>query len=224
MARNNVRFWLIPLALAVSGMLAFAATWASADRIERSLHPHVRAALDDAGMRSADVTMDGRDAVISDVPEGRSERVEAVVGGIEGVRGVDVREKQMTDAQRRAQSSIDRVLERAPIRFAAYSTELKGASNRAIAQLADVMRSTPPELRFRIGGHAAQVPELNQRQARELSRGRAEAVATALVEAGVNHRRLTTIAHADTQPAGGDRSNGSAAEDRRDRRVEITVL
>ncbi|OLT47989.1 hypothetical protein BJF85_13970 [Saccharomonospora sp. CUA-673] len=217
MARDNVRFWLIPLALAVSGVLAFAATWASADRIENALHPHVRGAVDEAGMQSADVTMDGRDAIVSGVPEGRADRVRAVVGGVEGVRAVEVREREMTEAQRAAQTSVDHVLQRAPIRFAAHRATLTPASERAVEQLADVLRSTPPELRFRIGGHAAQSQELTQREARELSRERAEAVATALVEAGVDHRRLMTVAHSDTQPA-------SENEKRQNRRVEITVL
>lgn len=224
MARKNARFWLIPLALAVSGLLAFAATWASADRIENDLHGQARTALDDADLSSADIAVDGRDATVSDVPEERSERARSVVGDIDGVRTVDVEERRMTAAQKRAQTSIDRVLRRVPIRFAAYSAEPTASGERAVAQLADVMRSTPQDLRFRIGGHAAQVQDLTQREARELSQERAETVAGQLVEAGVDHRRLTTIAHSDTRPAADHGSGSTAAEDRRDRRVEIRVF
>ncbi|GAA1237403.1 OmpA family protein [Prauserella halophila] len=220
MARQNGRFWLIPLAFAVSGLLAFGATWATADRIEHDLRDEARTALRDAGLRAPAVTMDGRDATVSDVPQDGGDRVRTIVGDVDGVRTVDVRESQADPAAIRAQRAIDEALRRIPIRFVPYGDEPTGAGERAVAHVADILRSTPITLRFEVAGHVAPVPELDSDEARTLSRERAEAVAAELTDAGIDRDRLTTVGHGDARPL----SDGTDAEaDRMNRRVEIHV-
>ncbi|GAA1199596.1 OmpA family protein [Prauserella alba] len=220
MAGKNGRFWLIPLAFAVSGLLAFGATWATADRIEHDLRDEAQTALRDAGMRAPAVTIDGRDATVSNVPRGHGERAGTVVGGVEGVRAVDVQEAQTGPAAVRTQRAIDGALRRTPIGFVPYGDELTAGGRSAVAHVADILRSAPTTLRFEVAGHVAPVPNLDDDEARTLSRERADAVAADLAEAGIPRDRLTTVGHGDTRPvAGGD---GPEA-DRANRRVEIHV-
>ncbi|MCR3720776.1 MULTISPECIES: OmpA family protein [Prauserella salsuginis group] len=220
MAGKNGRFWLIPLAFAVSGLLAFGATWATADRIEHDLRDEAQAALRDAGMRAPSVTIDGRDVTVSDVPQGRGERARTVVDDLEGVGAVDVQEAQTGRAAARTQQAIDSALQRTPIRFAPYGDELTSSGSRAVTHVADILRSAPTTLRFEVAGHVAEVPNLDSDEARELSRERADAVATELADAGIPRDRLTTVGHGDSRPVD-DGDDGES--DRANRRVEIHV-
>lgn len=220
MAGKNGRFWLIPLAFAVSGLLAFGATWATADRIEHDLRGEARTALREAGVPAPDVTIDGRDVTVADLPKGHADRVRAAVADLEGVRAVEVEDSEADPAAVRTQRAIDGALRRTPIRFAPYGDELTGSGRRAVTHVADILRSTPATLRFEVAGHVAKVPNLDSDEARTLSRERADTVATALADAGIPRDRLTTVGPGDTRPvADGD----DAKSDRVNRRVEIHV-
>jgi OmpA-OmpF porin, OOP family len=104
------------------------------------------------------------------------------------------------------------------INFATGSAEITLSSAGEINRIAGILRDNPA-LRFEIGGHTDNVGSPAQNL--ELSRHRAEAVKTALVNAGIEASRLTTKGYGDTVPL----SPNTTAEGRaNNRRVEFTRL
>ncbi|MFC4002063.1 OmpA family protein [Prauserella oleivorans] len=231
MTGDRGRLWLVPLALLLTGLLAGVATWATADRIESELQRRAQSALGAAGLPADGVSFTGRDATVQDVPADKVELARYVVRGVEGVRDVQVSaaaparrpaparpEPARQPRKEQLQEQLDALLQRSPITFEAYSSELSTEGETAVAGVADLLAAAPARFRFEVGGHVARVPEISAEEARQLSQDRAETVADLLVDQGVADDRVTSVGYGDTRPLGGDDDISD------DRRVEIRVL
>lgn len=215
-------FWLVPIALLVTGLLAIAATWLGSDRIEADLSGRTRAALGQAGLSQATVDFDGRDATVRDVPAGYARRAADAAGSVDGVRTVEVVAGESSAGpdggeRQRLQARLDELLAASPITFQPNTAVLTPQGVRAMSALVDTLDGSDTRLRFEVGGHVARVPGGDEQGARVLSRQRADAVAERLVAAGLGRERVTSVGYGDTRPLTPAGNTGS------DRRVEITV-
>lgn len=217
-------FLAVPLALLVTGLLAFLTTCTVAGGIQSDLAARARTALGAKGLPTEGVRFQGRDATITGLPAGQANRAADVVRGVAGVRTVDVetpladRSTDARDPEQRVQAALDRVLRTSPITFHPETDELTPQATQAMSEVVEVMRTAPNSIRFEIAGHVAHVPGGDPESALELSEARAQAVARQLNAAGIEHHRLRPVGYGDTRPRpGGDPPTSN------DRRVEITV-
>ncbi len=109
------------------------------------------------------------------------------------------------------------VLTLSEVLFDVGHATLKEGAGRTIRQLADFLRENP-ERRVLIEGHTDNTGsyQLNQ----DLSRRRAEAVRSALADAGISGDRIRTVGHGPDYPVA---SNNTAAGRQQNRRVEIII-
>lgn len=217
-------WWLVPLALLVTGGLALAATWLTGERIQSDLAARSRTALDDAGVPSAEVSFDGRDATVEGVARDETARALDAVRGVDGVRVAEVGASGQDPApqpgvpdRQRLQERIDRLLDAEPITFQPETAELTPQGEATVSRVLDLVSDAPTSATFEVGGHVARVPGGDPAGARELSKARADTVAGKLVASGIADDRVRAVGYGDTRPR-----SATGSEDV-DRRVEITV-
>jgi outer membrane protein OmpA-like peptidoglycan-associated protein len=219
----------VPLLLAAVALL-----WPGR-QLDDDLRQRSAAALAAAGLPGVDVTVAGRDVALRGVPAGAEADAAAAVGAVPGVRSARVegppgpaasappgtaagsargREDQgLPDAERqRLTAELAAVLGSAPILFRADSAALTEGSAAAVAEVAALLRAAPAA-RVELEGHVADTPG-SPDIAQALSDQRAAVVADALVAAGVDRGRLTTVGRADREPLGSRAAS---------RRVEIRI-
>ncbi|PXY37160.1 hypothetical protein DI005_36915 [Prauserella sp. PE36] len=224
MSGGGGRPWLVPLALLVTGALAFLATRFEADGIESDLLARSRSALADAGLPGASVSFEGRDATVSGLSAREAEWAVGVVAGVEGVRAADAAESTPRrepgvpeDARQRLQAELDGLLATQPISFQPDTAVLTPEGESAMTAVLELLGTTPTDIRFEVGGHVARLPGGDPAGARALSQERADAVAQRLIASGIANTRVTAIGYGDTRPLSPSGDTGA------DRRVEITV-
>lgn len=216
-------FVLIPLTVMVSGALAFAATWVGSDSIESDLRGRARSELASAGLPSATISFDGRDATVRGVTPQRAQQARDAVARVDGVRVVTVAQlssdktEPRADTRQRLTRQVAEALARNPITFEPNSDVLTPDGERAMAAVMTLLRDAPSDVHVEVAGHVAAVAGGNKEQARQLSQARAQTVAMRLARVGIPGERVEAIGYGDTRPvSGGD-------DPRLDRRVEITV-
>ena len=117
---------------------------------------------------------------------------------------------------KRVEVGIKVVLEN--IYFETGKAVLRPESNEALDQVLRFLENNP-SIRLEISGHTDNTGSLRINQ--KLSRDRAAAVVTYLVQRGISQERLESRGYADTQPVA---TNGTAAGRQQNRRVEFKVL
>ncbi|MFF5989859.1 OmpA family protein [Prauserella flavalba] len=224
MSGGGGRRWLVPLALLVTGVLAFLATRFEADGIESDLLARSRSALAHAGLSAASVSFDGRDGTVSGVSGREAEWAVGVVAGVEGVRTAEAAEPTTKrkpgvpqDVRQRLQAELDGLLATQPISFQPDTAVLTPEGESAMTAVLDLLGTTPTDVRFDVGGHVARLPGGDPAGARALSQARADAVAQRLIASGIANTRVTAIGYGDTRPL------SPSGDTSADRRVEITV-
>lgn len=224
MTGNRRLILAVPLAVLVTGLLAFLTTCSVASSIESDLAARARTALGAEGLPVDGVRFHGRDATLGGMPADQAQRAAQIVGGVSGVRTVDVEKPTgpsgtgNADHTKRVETALARVLGDSPITFQPESAVLTPQATRTIAEIVGVMRTAPNSMTFEVGGHVAKVPGGNTESANALSQARADAVARQLVAAGIERDRIKAIGYGATRPQSGDQPDKSD-----DRRVEITV-
>lgn len=116
----------------------------------------------------------------------------------------------VADPTRAVAERVRTLLRGSPITFAPYSAVLEGRSAETVRQVATLVSAAG---RILLEGHVADIPGPDG-DVQLLSERRAFAVADALVRAGVDRARITTVGRGDTAPL-----DTPAAS----RRVEIAV-
>ena len=116
-----------------------------------------------------------------------------------------------------AQRSIDDVVAGRVVEFAPGSARLTANGAALVDELAGVLQRYPG-VGFEIGGHTDS--QGTSRNNLEMSRRRAEAVRTRLVEAGVSAGRLTAKGYGEDRPVADNRTRAGREKNRR---VELTV-
>lgn len=104
------------------------------------------------------------------------------------------------------------------IMFQPDSIALSDASRNILDEVAAVMEDNPQITLLALEGHAA---DGEIKHSIDISEQRADAVRDALIERGVEAKRLRSIGYGDTQPLD---TNRTAAGRTRNRRVEFRVL
>ncbi|GAA4714290.1 hypothetical protein GCM10023215_66850 [Pseudonocardia yuanmonensis] len=95
-------------------------------------------------------------------------------------------------------TGVDRLLAEAPLLFDGESAQLRPATADTVLRLGGML-ATMPEVPVRLVGHTADLPGPAERALR-LSRERADAVAVALVAAGVEPQRIRVDGVGDASP------------------------
>jgi outer membrane protein OmpA-like peptidoglycan-associated protein len=108
------------------------------------------------------------------------------------------------------------ILRRTPVAFGPNSARVTGSSSTAVATIAVALRSAPG-VRIAVVGHSARIGE--SAAERQMGLSRAEAVADALVRAGISRSRLIVSTAGATRPVSSEPAGVS-----RNRRVELTVI
>ncbi|MBK1785316.1 OmpA family protein [Prauserella cavernicola] len=223
MSGDRGRLWLAPLALLVTGVLAFVVTRFETDGIESDLLARSQSALSAVGLSPEAVAFDGRDATVSGVPADEAVWAAEVVGGVEGVRDVVTatpagqRDAGPADARRQLQEELDALLAQQPVSFQPDSAVLTPEGESSVAAVTALLARTPTDVAFEVRGHVARVPGGDPAGARELSQQRADAVAQRLVGAGIASDRVSAVGFGDTRPL------TETGDTSADRRVEISV-
>ncbi len=107
---------------------------------------------------------------------------------------------------------------RADVLFDVGSTRIKPGGMDEIYRVADILNRYP-ETRVEIGGHTDSTG--SERSNFELSERRAQAVADALVNAGVNPRRISARGYGETRPVA---TNATEAGRQQNRRVVLDII
>jgi outer membrane protein OmpA-like peptidoglycan-associated protein len=97
-------------------------------------------------------------------------------------------------------SGVERLLAGSPLLFDGESARLRPATAATVQQLGGMLEAMP-DVPVRLVGHTADLPGPADRAVR-LSRARAEAVAAALLAAGVEPQRITVDGVGDAGPLG----------------------
>ena len=232
---------------AVTSLLAWGSHAAISERFVDGLGADANQALTGAGIEGASVKMDtdgalSRVAVLSGdlSEEDRAKAEDAILASNPGISSVvwadgdadsrssagagdastDGEGGAAMDAETQAavidcQGNVDEAIAGKSINFKSGSSYMPDSSLAIVGEVADVLK-TCEGLRVAIGGHtdATGSAEVNQ----NLSQGRADAVAAALIESGVAADRITAKGFGSSQPkVEGDGANQA------NRRIEFTV-
>lgn len=126
-------------------------------------------------------------------------------GGMgEGEQGGDQAKAQL-------QGQLDQLNQNTPITFDPDSSELNEQGKQTVTRVGEMLKTAPQELKFQVSGFTASGTS-SDKDSKELSQARAQAVADQLTQAGIPAERLQVNGEGD---AGGD----PAAS----RKVEIKV-
>lgn len=140
---------------------------------------------------------------------------------------------KLTQARQKAQKALDRLSEIAKVKreqqqtvitlsgavlFASGKSELLPSARRRLLKVAEALKAQEDGERFIIEGHTDSRGSAAFN--RQLSRARAEAVRTFLINAGVDADRLAAVGQGETDPVA---TNATAAGRANNRRVEIIV-
>ncbi|MBX3194253.1 MAG: OmpA family protein [Microbacteriaceae bacterium] len=199
-ASGTQRIAVIAVASVLGGTIAAVAVVGS-EAIGAGLTQRATTALRDAGITGAAVHVEGREAYLT-VEDGTDpDAAERVVADVPGVRWVSIEpapeptaEPSPTPTPTPALPPAEVVdeLEAAEIAFGPDSTELDADGLRAVARLAVVL-ARYPDAAVRLTGHVATVTGTSD-AAREVALRRAQAVADALADAGIDPARIDVLA------------------------------
>lgn len=115
-------------------------------------------------------------------------------GGMgEGEQGGDQAKAQL-------QGQLDQLNQSAPITFDPDSSELNEQGKQTVTKVAEMLKTAPQELKFQVSGFTAS-GTTSDKDSKELSQARAQAVADQLAQAGIPAERLQVNGEGD---AGGD--------------------
>jgi OOP family OmpA-OmpF porin len=156
-------------------------------------------ALDATGARITGATPD---------PARVSALIEAALGGLPLVAALEPSGPSPEQA-----AAIDGTV----IRFAADSVTLDGAARAQVLRLADALRPFP-ELGVTLTGHVA-IPVGTEADAIAFSVRRAQSVADALIDDGIDPARIDVVGAGSSQPVGDNATPAGAAANRR-----VTVI
>lgn len=234
-------------AIKILGVLGFLIICAvcllmNAQEIEDDLTRRSLQQLQEAGIVAANVTVDGRDAILSGTvaSEAGARQAEAAVADVWGIRRVtsrlqiappaepirsktpetDTAAKPDTVPKVRTETQIrlDTLLAGKVIEFASGSHVLSPNSYPLLNQIAEVLKQKPGAV-VEIAGHtdASGRRQLNL----TLSRQRAEAIRAYLLRQGIDGTRLKAAGYGPDRPIA---SNNTPQGKQKNRRVEFNVL
>lgn len=218
-------------------------------RIEGDLAKRAEAALSAAGQPQASVSFAGQDALVVATSEVDADRARSVVAAVPGVGDVSTRVVVPTAETENATTTVDAAAEanrrrlaeaaeraRAVLAererslavqtrlddFPALTFDTGGASltpesRKTLKRVAALLKASPDTV-LRVGGHTDSRGSTAANLA--LSRERAEAVESALIEYGVAPARLAAKGYGESRPAVPNDTAGHRAENRR---VELVI-
>ena len=125
---------------------------------------------------------------------------------------------RLSEASRRCQERFDGLLSREKIRFAFGSTQIDSDSYGLLDALAEIAQACP-EAKIEISGHTDDIGTVAANE--RVSLGRSTSVIGALVQRGLDPKRLTPVGHADRRPVA---SNDTDAGRALNRRIEFVVV
>lgn len=227
------RLAVVVVASLLGGMIA-AVSVIGSDMVEPRLTAAAQEALRDAGIDRVDVRFDGREARLSgaDASEGELAAAREAVEAVDGVRWATVDEAAPSgtaapEEPRPTPTPTDAepdpadlaALEAIAVPFSAGGAELGPAARAPVARIAELLLRYP-DLRVRLAGHIA-ITTGTPAEVEAICLQRAQAVADALVGAGVEASRLDLRSAGAEEPAA---SNGTAAGAAQNRRVTVEIV
>ncbi|GAB3675199.1 OmpA family protein [Saccharopolyspora tripterygii] len=121
-------------------------------------------------------------------------------GGEQPPGGMGEGEQGGDQAKAQLQGQLDQLNQGSPITFDPDSSELNEQGKQAVTKVAEMLKTAPQELKFQVSGFTAS-GTTSDKDSKELSQARAQAVADQLAQAGIPAERLQVNGEGD---AGGD--------------------
>jgi outer membrane protein OmpA-like peptidoglycan-associated protein len=229
--RPDQRLPRLSLVAAIAIVLLFGAAVPLALALERRLEIRARAALTSAGAGWAMVEMSGRTGLIRGTPPNETARLVAMQsvlassgsGWLRGVSKVRYAPGEMSRDKAGASaapacSALSKGLEPTTFQFDLGAAGLTGSQlDRISVMAAELLSCSNWDLIIEGHADATGSRDANMR----LSARRAEAVRSALMEAGVPGERMTVSAYGASRPV---RGSGGAIEPEASRRIEIRLI
>ena len=204
--------WTVPLlGVPLWGVVCLYWVPRDAGRIQADLISRSTAALENVGLPSAGLSVDGRDALLT--AAAGSPQVSGValntVQAVLGVRTVSIR---IVNPTKQPDLRLIALLNATAIEFRSGSAYLNRKGRQALDAVAEVL-AREPRVQVEISGHtdARGDSALNL----ELSRRRAEAVKRYLVSKGIPESHFTSAGYGDTSPVAGNETRRGRMSNRR---------
>ncbi|MCB9730179.1 MAG: OmpA family protein [Deltaproteobacteria bacterium] len=137
----------------------------------------------------------------------------------ENKNGIDDEDGCPDSADQKVKMSAKKILILEMVHFDTAKATIKKRSHKLLAEVATMLQGNPQITLVRVEGHTDD--RGNDDYNMQLSRDRAAAVKTFLVEQGVDATRLVTEGYGETAPVASNRSSSGRAKNRR---VEFVIL